>query len=65
MAGSGKRIMEDFESLPDTEKQEVHSKLLRSSRRIDHSEVSDDDLVAAADAVLLSYDETEEIGESQ
>jgi hypothetical protein len=59
MTTVGQHILEDFESLPDVEKREVLSNLLRISRGIDYPEVSDDELVAAADAVFLSYDELE------
>jgi hypothetical protein len=59
MTATGKHILEDFESLPDVEKREVLSNLLRISRRIDYPDVSDDELVGAADTIFLSYDEME------
>jgi hypothetical protein len=59
MTAIGKHILEDFESLPDVEKREVLSNLLRISRGIDYPEVSDDELVATADVVFLSYDQME------
>jgi hypothetical protein len=65
MTAAGKRIIEDFESLSDVEKHEVLSNLLRMFRGIDHSEVSDDKLVAAADAAFRSYDEMEQDGENR
>ena len=59
MTATGKHILEDFESLPDVEKREVLSNLLRISRGIDYPEVSDGELVAAADMIFLSYEEME------
>ena len=63
MIATGKHILEDFESLPDVEKREVSYSLLGVSRGIDYPEVSDDELVGAADAIFLSYDEMEQDGE--
>jgi hypothetical protein len=59
MTAAGKHILDDFESLPDTETREVLSNLLRISQDIDYAEVGDDELVAAADAVFLEYDRME------
>jgi hypothetical protein len=56
MTAAGKHILEDFESLPDLEKREVLSDLLRISRDIDYPEVSDEEMVGAAGAVFLAYD---------
>ena len=64
MTAVGKHILEDFESLPDIEKREVLSNLLRISRGIDYLEASDEELVTAADAVFHSYDESEKNGAS-
>ncbi len=60
MTAVGKHILEDFESLPDVEKREVLSNLLRISRAIDFPELSDEEMLAAADAVLLEYDRVEQ-----
>jgi len=51
--------VEDFESLPDVEKREVLSNLLRISRAIDYPELSDEETLAAADAVF-EYDRAEQ-----
>ena len=59
MTAVGKHIVEDFEALPDQEKREVLSNLLRISRTIDYPEVADDELVATADALFLTYDRSE------
>ena len=63
MTATGEHILEEFESLPDVEKREILSNLLRISRGIDYPEVSDGDLVGAADAIFLGYDEMEQDGE--
>lgn len=60
MTAVGKHIVEDFESLPDVEKREVLSNLLRISRTIDYPELSDEETLAAADAVFLEYDRAEQ-----
>jgi hypothetical protein len=59
MTAAGKHIVEDFESLPDLEKREVLSNLLKISRDIDYPEVVDQELVGSADAVFLMYDRAE------
>ena len=56
MSAAGKHIIQDFETLPDPEKREVLSNLLRISRGIDYPEVSDEELVAGADEVFAHYD---------
>ncbi len=60
MTSTGKHIVDDFESLPDPEKREVLSNLLKISRDIDYPEVADQELVAAADAVFVEYDRMEQ-----
>lgn len=59
MTSVGKHIVEDFANLPDPEKREVLANLLRISREIEYPEVTDEELVASADAVFLEYDRRE------
>ena len=59
MTTPGKHIVDDFASLPDPEKREVLADLLRISRDIEYPGVSDDELVAWADALFLEYDRRE------
>ena len=59
MTAAGKHIVEDFAGLPDAEKREVLADLLRISRGIEYPEVSDEELVASANAVFLQYDREE------
>ena len=56
MTAAGKHIVEDFRTLPDEEKREVLVDLLRISRDIEVPPVSEEELVAAADDLFLSYD---------
>ena len=62
MTAAGKHIVDDFRTLPDEEKREVLADLLRISRDIEVPGMSDEELVAAADNIFLSYDR-EEAGE--
>jgi hypothetical protein len=62
MTAAGKHILEDFESLPDLEKREVLSNLLKISRDIAYPETSDEELVGSAEAVFLAYDARENNG---
>jgi hypothetical protein len=59
MTATGKHIVEEFDSLADSEKREVLADLLRIARDIDYPESSDDELLAAADAVFEEYDAAE------
>ena len=59
MTTAGKQILDSFEHLPDAEKREVLTNLLRISRAIEYPEISDDELVGSADVVFLEYDRRE------
>ena len=59
MTATGKHIIQDFENLPDSEKREVLANILRISRGIEYPELSEEELVASADAVFLEYDRRE------
>ena len=59
VTADAKHIVDDFQALPDATKREVLSALVRISGRIDYPEVSDDDLLSAANDVFLTYDEHE------
>jgi hypothetical protein len=45
--------------LPDAAKREVLAELVRISRSIDYPEISDEELVSAANDVFLAYDDEE------
>jgi len=59
MTAVGKHIVEDFESLPGSEKREVLANLLRISREIEYPTMSDEEITASADAVFVEYDRRE------
>lgn len=59
MTATGRHIVEDFEKLPDVEKREVLADILRISTHLDYPEVSEGELVAAADTIFLEYDRRE------
>jgi hypothetical protein len=59
VTADAKHILEDFRALPDADKREVLAELVRISRGIDYPELSDDELLAAANDVFLAYDERE------
>jgi hypothetical protein len=62
MTAEAKKMIEEFEALPDPAKREVLTELLRVSRDIEYPPVSDGELLVAADAVFLEYDRREENG---
>jgi hypothetical protein len=59
MTAQGKQIIEEFEALPDSAKREVLAELIRTSRFIAYPEVSEDELLSAADEIFLEYDRRE------
>lgn len=59
MTADARHIIEDFEALPDGEKQEVLAQLLRIARDIEYEDTAEDDLTAAADEIFLDYDRRE------
>ncbi|MDP9190077.1 MAG: hypothetical protein M3P06_00030 [Acidobacteriota bacterium] len=62
MTAQSQHIIEEFEALPDAAKREVLAELIRSSRFLEYPQISDDELLSAADTLFLEYDrqETEE-----
>ena len=59
MTAQGKHIIDEFEALPDQTKREVLAELIRSSRFIEYSAVSEDELLSAANDIFLDYDQRE------
>ncbi len=59
MSKSSKSILESFDELPDTEKREVASAILRRALRFDTPPLSDEDLVAQADELFRELDTRE------
>ena len=59
MTDSAKTIIESFDDLPDTEKQEVALAILRRALRFDIPPLTDDDLVTQAEELFLDLDKRE------
>ncbi len=52
-------ILSSFHSLPDHQKHELASEILRWSRTAEHPPLRDDELVATADEIFCMLDEEE------
>ena len=59
MSKSAKNILESFDELPETEKREVASAILRRALRFDTLPPTDEDLVAQADELFRELDKHE------
>jgi len=59
MTADAKHVIEEFESLPDAEKQRVLVELLRIANDIDYGELTDDDLRTVAAETFALYDAEE------
>jgi len=59
MTATGRHIVEDFGALSDSEKREVLASILEISRDIAYPAISDEEMLAAADAVFQEYDRRE------
>ena len=59
MTASAKTILESFDKLPEPEKQQVASAILRRTLRFDVSPLTDEDLVAQADELFRELDSRE------
>jgi hypothetical protein len=59
MTVSGKKILESFDELPEPEKRDVASAILRRTLRFDIPPLTDEDLVAQADDLFRKLDSRE------
>jgi hypothetical protein len=59
MTAEAKHLVDDFRVLPDAAKREVLAELVRIAGRIDYPAIADEELLASANDVFLSYDERE------
>jgi hypothetical protein len=59
MSIAAEQLLKEFESLPDSDKHEVASEILRRVFKIDYTPLSDDELVLNAEAVFLELDQRE------
>ena len=60
VTADAQHLIEDFRALPDATKREVLAELVRIAKFIEYSEMSDDELLSAANDVFLGYDAREE-----
>ena len=59
MSTSAQEILESFDQLPDPEKQEVASEILRRTLSFDLPSLSDKELVMSAEELFLELDRRE------
>ncbi len=62
MSATVQQLLRSFEALPEPEKHELASEILRWSIQADHPALTDDELVRTADTVFVALDEREERG---
>ena len=63
MTRSVEEWLNSLERLPEAEKREVASEIIKRSLTLDLPELSDDSLIAAADQIFLQLDKEESIRE--
>lgn len=54
------KLLESFDRLPETEKQQVAAEILRRTLDADTSSLNDDELTLSAEVLFLSLDEWED-----
>lgn len=59
MTAEAKRLIEEFEALPDAEKQRVIVEILRIANDVDYGDITDEELRHAADQIFVMMDEEE------
>lgn len=59
MSGSVKKILQSFDELPESEKRELASAILRRTLRFDAPPLTDEDLLAQADELFRELDTRE------
>jgi hypothetical protein len=59
MTAAAKTVLESFDELPEREKREVASAILRRTLRFDLPPLTDEDLVAQADELFRELDARE------
>jgi hypothetical protein len=59
VSGSAKKILQTFDALPEGEKREVASAILRRALRFDAPPLTDEDFLAQADELFLELDARE------
>jgi hypothetical protein len=61
MTASVKELLNSFDKLPEAEKRELASEIIKRSLTLDLPELSDESLVVAADKIFLQLDKEESI----
>lgn len=59
MTQAAKKLLDEFEALPEPERAEILAELLRRTASAPHHLPTDNDLVAAADQLFLELDRRE------
>lgn len=59
MSTSAQEILESFDQLPESDKQEVASEILRRTLSFDIPPLSEDELVLSAEEIFLELDRRE------
>lgn len=62
MTNAARQLLDSFEALPDQEKHEVLSQLLRRLIDSSYASLSDEELTQAADSLFQEYDHFEAKG---
>ena len=65
MNTTSQQLLDSFEQLPETEKQQVAAEILRRTVPLDIPSLSDEELLSSAEAVFLELDESEAENEQQ
>jgi len=60
MTTAVRHLLDSFAALPEPQKHELASEILRWSARSEHPAVTDDELLGAADGVFIALDRQEE-----
>ena len=60
MTHATKKLLEEFDALPDRERSELVAELARRVAQAPHQGASDEDLLAAADRLFLALDKREQ-----
>lgn len=63
MTRSVQELLKTFDQLPEPEKREATTEILRRVRRYDSEPLSDDELILSAEELFLSLDQREIIDE--
>jgi len=63
MSTTIENILDTFEHLPDAQKRELASEIIKRTIKLDLPPLSDDELVLQAEALFLELDERESVNE--